>query len=720
MSNRHPNDFPVDPYVVNGGVLAERLTRLVESLDTRESGYARPSYAQRGTIWLDESNIIGSPSTVKMMVFDGAHDVLLHEVNVDSGEVIGGGGVGGRAWDDLQQYKTGDVVTEATFLYIAIQDSTGSAPSTHPLDWLLFDIPDYDGVIPYADIASLREAPTGVGSVAYLSQDGRAGNFKWSSADHATDVTADTQSGIYVAPDSDLTGSSGAWVRQYEGDIPLAIFGMSESSDNTAILEGNLFSGGSVLLPQGSYDMDKCFALLTSPTVVRGVGNVELVKSLSGAVAYCSWKSNCQFENITIRNILASVGQIRTVVESNVVLRNINVFDNTHVNAAADAWGFYFKNMDGAVLYDCGASGNSQSDFTFVDGVKNVTVINAGDGGHGSGCKINFEPNTYTLGGTENVQFIGGNFTELTLIENDNRGVLNRNICFKGSTIGSVAYSGSDVNFVDCEIGSFAESTVGGKTFGGSLRCNTMHVGKNLIKDPNVSDISRDDTSSYWTPGTSSLAADLRYSRITAPNGEIFTRLNPTNTSGSTTLVHRDFTPVDISKEYVATIKAQVDNTSITDGKTEVLFVDWHGAADAYISSTTIRVCRSAVSVLTDLQINSGIVTPPVGALSGRVRVGFPSATTASMDIYALGLHVIERFSQGGNFNSEIDLLDNSKTLIRTQDHIPANNAGFYYPNSFVGEIIYEEAPVSSGNIGTVCVTAGTPGTWKTFGAISA
>ena len=36
------------------------------------------------------------------------------------------------------------------------------------------------------------------------------------------------------------------------------------------------------------------------------------------------------------------------------------------------------------------------------------------------------------------------------------------------------------------------------------------------------------------------------------------------------------------------------------------------------------------------------------------------------------------------------------------------------------GDIIYGTAPTASGNIGWVCTTAGTPGTWKTFGAISA
>jgi hypothetical protein len=29
-------------------------------------------------------------------------------------------------------------------------------------------------------------------------------------------------------------------------------------------------------------------------------------------------------------------------------------------------------------------------------------------------------------------------------------------------------------------------------------------------------------------------------------------------------------------------------------------------------------------------------------------------------------------------------------------------------------------APTAGGNIGWVCTTAGTPGTWKTFGAIAA
>jgi hypothetical protein len=37
-----------------------------------------------------------------------------------------------------------------------------------------------------------------------------------------------------------------------------------------------------------------------------------------------------------------------------------------------------------------------------------------------------------------------------------------------------------------------------------------------------------------------------------------------------------------------------------------------------------------------------------------------------------------------------------------------------------VGDIVFDSSPTAGGFIGWVCVTAGTPGTWKTFGAISA
>ncbi len=35
------------------------------------------------------------------------------------------------------------------------------------------------------------------------------------------------------------------------------------------------------------------------------------------------------------------------------------------------------------------------------------------------------------------------------------------------------------------------------------------------------------------------------------------------------------------------------------------------------------------------------------------------------------------------------------------------------------GDVIYNTAPVASGYIGWVCVSGGTPGSWKSFGPVS-
>ncbi len=46
----------------------------------------------------------------------------------------------------------------------------------------------------------------------------------------------------------------------------------------------------------------------------------------------------------------------------------------------------------------------------------------------------------------------------------------------------------------------------------------------------------------------------------------------------------------------------------------------------------------------------------------------------------------------------------------------PATNSGYYQ----VGDIVFNTTPTAGGFVGWVCVTAGNPGTWKTFGPISA
>ena len=65
----------------------------------------------------------------------------------------------------------------------------------------------------------LKALDTTEDTVAFLKEEVREGQFIWRSGDFSAEVAADTAEGIYVAPDSDSTGASGAWVRVTSGDL---------------------------------------------------------------------------------------------------------------------------------------------------------------------------------------------------------------------------------------------------------------------------------------------------------------------------------------------------------------------------------------------------------------------------------------------------------------------------------------------------------------------
>lgn len=64
-------------------------------------------------------------------------------------------------------------------------------------------------------IAALADVPVDKKLSAILVSGGRSGTFYFDPSDLSAEVAEDTQQGVYVAPTSDVTGASGAWVRQY-------------------------------------------------------------------------------------------------------------------------------------------------------------------------------------------------------------------------------------------------------------------------------------------------------------------------------------------------------------------------------------------------------------------------------------------------------------------------------------------------------------------------
>lgn len=79
----------------------------------------------------------------------------------------------------------------------------------------------------------------------FLTEEGREGLFEWDSSDLSSEVTLDSNEGIYVAPDSDVTGASGAWVRQFSGGVYGEWFGAkpddaAQASANTTAIQAAL------------------------------------------------------------------------------------------------------------------------------------------------------------------------------------------------------------------------------------------------------------------------------------------------------------------------------------------------------------------------------------------------------------------------------------------------------------------------------------------------
>lgn len=71
--------------------------------------------------------------------------------------------------------------------------------------------------IPVSSRSLLKAIDTSRQIDAFLCEGDRFGYFRFDTTDHAADVSADTEEGLFIAPTADATGASGAWVRQWDG-----------------------------------------------------------------------------------------------------------------------------------------------------------------------------------------------------------------------------------------------------------------------------------------------------------------------------------------------------------------------------------------------------------------------------------------------------------------------------------------------------------------------
>jgi len=251
-----------------------------------------------------------------------------------------------------------------------------------------------DGTIDFSgevaiNIADLRTKEIATNAVYYLAGystigDGGQGHFIWNPSNLSTEVTADTQSGIYVAPNSDLTGASGAWVRLYLTELGLNAlwFGVAntgvDTSPEMAALDTyySTITGGSIdspdahqiplRFPSGVYDCSSSpvtFSLSNIGQQLLGDGQstqlTSVLVSLDANTTKVSDVSLSGAGGFGVR--FSGVNRYRKVSnvyiggrEKAVLYQDDGFFDTlSNVNADSNDYGFWNEGTMGCALVGC-------------------------------------------------------------------------------------------------------------------------------------------------------------------------------------------------------------------------------------------------------------------------------------------------------------------------------------------------------------------------------
>jgi hypothetical protein len=100
----------------------------------------------------------------------------------------------------------------------------------------------------------LKALDTTVNTVAWLKEAGREGMFIWKTGDYSTQITADTQEGIYLKADA-IASTAGAWVRVYIGQANVKWFGAvgDGTTDDSTPIQKAIDLVRDIWFPQATY-----------------------------------------------------------------------------------------------------------------------------------------------------------------------------------------------------------------------------------------------------------------------------------------------------------------------------------------------------------------------------------------------------------------------------------------------------------------------------------
>ena len=234
------------------------------------------------------------------------------------------------------------------------------------------------------NLAALRLFPGGETKSIYLvcrtsPGDGGHGTFVWSTTDLSAEVTADTQHGIYVAPDSDPTGASGAWVRLKDQPMTLEMFG---AVGNGIADDLPAFKGAVAMCTGTIYGTEGKTYLLSTPLTVTksNVGFDLRWATLKGTTNTIYFDGESLYTDAS--------GDYSTVPSG-------NFFRNALVDSAAIPIFKFVRNAEMENVIKTGQSVTALNIFCCVDvSVRNIAILEGRDDGNQFGALILHSFNT--------------------------------------------------------------------------------------------------------------------------------------------------------------------------------------------------------------------------------------------------------------------------------------------------------------------------------------
>lgn len=582
--------------------------------------------------------------------------------------------------------------------------------------------------------------------------DGAHGVFVWRSGDQSANITADDTEAVWVPPDSDATGASGAWERLHNGVIDVRWSGAvgDDSTDNGAILAQleadwagyTLYFGGPEQVyqvttqfvttePGGLRDRHGVFAVESD---TRYVGDGATIKLADGESTSGSEKDAYLFLGVD--------GTKENVVWEGLAL-DMNYPNN-------DVAGSGTSNFNFAQIYFTGADNilhNSR--------VANCHFINT----PGQTCLATGQTTAGAAGTdlsdnvlVDNCLFYenGMNCADHTTIFGWGRNIVVRNCVFKQDTDTSADHEkacmdikGSHSGMFGCHVvGEYARGPFIGATYtedaeGMYVTNCTFDVYLNGIK------LTRNSTDFGKVRDVVIAGNTIRIGTkaINSKSGIV-----GAGTEGYENVIIRgnhiilddqagtkNTTAVGIRMENADAAEVVVNNILIYDN---LIRGDWTIGVGRSANNTNFGLIRICNNVFEDMSPNddgsfSGLAVGVYMVGSGKaehrteVKDNFfidTRGTPAMTDAIELGNQEAVTV-EGNRFHGITDTVNLTKSNINYFFGRQARSVFTAAPANGtweVGDTTYHQAPSAGGNIGWVCTAAGSPGTHKAWGDIVA